>query len=121
MKLADDPVGQGVLGMGGAGTEGIERPGEERPLHWARGPDGTLRGKVVTTDFRRVIVDDAAGQRHYLSISPGTVIRRNGETSSALVLEPGTQVEATYLTWKGNQIVAEVRVVGPPARAAQKN
>ena len=120
VKLSDDPVGHGLLGTGGAGEEGIAEPGAERPLHWARGPDGTLRGEVVTTEFRRLVVDDAGGQRHYLSISPGTVIRRNGEPSSALVLEPGTQVEATYLTWKGNQVVAEVRVVGPPTRAARK-
>jgi hypothetical protein len=116
--LGDDPIGDTVLGgVGGAGGEGIEAPSQERELHWARGQDGVVRGRLQGTDFNRIVVDDKGGNRHYLRLSPGTVIRRGGEPSSALVLEPGVEVEASFLTWKGTQVVAEVRVLAPPRPA----
>lgn len=114
VKLGDDPVGRSLIGVGGAAGEGIEAPATERDPNWARGEDGVVRGKVQGTDFRRIIVDDADGQRHYLEFSPGTVIRRGGEAASALVLEPGSEVRASYITYKGNQVVAEVDVLAPP-------
>lgn len=111
VRLGDEPVGDGIFGTGGAGLEGTP---EARELNWARGPDGVVDGKVQGTEFRRLIVDDAKGNRHYLTFNPGTIIRRDGQPASALVLEPGAEVRASYVTWKGDQVVSEIEVIAPP-------
>ncbi len=111
--LGEQPEGHGLIGVGGAGEEGT--PGAHE-LNWARGEDGVVNGRVQSTDFRRLIVDDPKGNRHYLTFNPGTVVRREGQPSSALVLEPGAEVRASYVTWKGDQVVAEIDVLAPPKR-----
>ncbi|MBX5484728.1 MAG: hypothetical protein IRZ16_23135 [Myxococcaceae bacterium] len=109
--------------MGGAGRAGGRPPElvEAQEIH-PQGPveegalGGTVHGTIVDTGPSLVVIADRDGRRFWLTLSTHTVITEDGRPSSALALDRGAEVTASFISEEptGRQVITRISVHPPP-------